>query len=411
VYPRSPLRNLLLGNGLVVALTLTLVVASLLAALGLFLELTGARTTLVAAHQPALVASQMVSEPLGRSVTDEPEYAETDPSADPHADPSEMSAAAGSATLEPRTNDADELGPPVEGEVGDQQGAGADARPVAALGDAVSPGPSPAASPEAVAEARPEPESPSPLSPPAARVKPEPGPRGAPRASADLPIVMYHHVGLLPPNPDIYRRDLTVSPDLFERTLQQLADRGVETVTMADLFEHFAGGPALPKRSVILTFDDGYDDVYEYAFQKLRQRGMVGTFFVTTDFVERPGYLTWAQIQEMADAGMEIAAHSSNHADFTRISPAELRRQLVEPKAILEDHTGQKVRFMAYPAGKYNAAVMTATRAAGYEAAVTVIHGTRHVPAMAFELRRVRARGADTANEIVTRMTPPSWRQ
>jgi hypothetical protein len=66
---------------------------------------------------------------------------------------------------------------------------------------------------------------------------------------------------------------------------------------------------------------------------------------------------------------------------------------------------------MAYPAGKYNPAVMAATRAAGYEAAVTVLHGTRHVPANAFELRRVRARGTDSVNEIVGRMTPPAWRQ
>ena len=222
---------------------------------------------------------------------------------------------------------------------------------------------------------------------------------------------MYHHVGPLPPNPDIYRRDLTVSPDLFERTLVRLAEQEVETVTMGDLFEHFAGGPALPKRGVVLTFDDGYDDAYEHAFRLLKEHGMVGTFFVTTDFVGRPGYLTWDQVVEMADAGMEIAAHSSNHADFTRIGPAELRRQLVEPKAILEQKIGQPVRFMAYPAGKYNPAVMAATRAAGYEAAVTVLHGMRHVPGSAFELRRVRARGADSVPEIVTRMTPPSWRQ
>ena len=222
---------------------------------------------------------------------------------------------------------------------------------------------------------------------------------------------MYHHVGLLPPNPDIFRKDLTVSPELFERTLAQLDEREVQTVTMADLMEHLAGGPELPKRSAILTFDDGYDDVYEYAFRALQKHGMVGTFFVTTDFVEQPGYLTWDQIKEMADAGMEIAAHSNNHADFTQIRPAELKRQLVEPKAILEDHLGQPVRFMAYPAGKYNAAVMAATRAAGYEAAVTVLHGTHHTQGLAFELRRVRARGADTAAEIIGRMTPASWRQ
>ena len=86
---------------------------------------------------------------------------------------------------------------------------------------------------------------------------------------------------------------------------------------MADLFEHFAGGPALPKRSVILTFDDGYDDVYEHAFPLLMQRGMVGTFFITTDFVERPGYVTWDQIIEMA----EPAWRSPRTARTRPISP------------------------------------------------------------------------------------------
>lgn len=221
---------------------------------------------------------------------------------------------------------------------------------------------------------------------------------------------MYHHIGPLPPNPDVFRRDLTVAPATFEKTLDYLADNEIETVTMADLFEHFAGGPALPRKSINLTFDDGYDDVYEFAFQMLKARGMVGTFYVTTDFIERPGYLTWDQISEMAEAGMEIAAHSTNHADFTTISPNELRRQLAEPKQLLEHHLGQPIRFLAYPAGKHNAAVIAASRAAGYQAAVTVIHGTRHTPGQAFELRRVRAHGADTVAQITARITLPSWR-
>jgi peptidoglycan/xylan/chitin deacetylase (PgdA/CDA1 family) len=348
------IRDALLGSGVVVALTLTLSVVAALAAAGLVQQLSGTRVVVMTQRPALLVASQAVTGSVDHAPEDDADAEEIDPSADPGGVHAEA----------PLVDEAFE--PAVE-------------------------------------------EAPRP-EPPAARVQPTPGPRGAPRTSADLPIVMYHHVGPLPPNPDVYRRDLTVSPELFERTLTRLAEQGVETVTMAALFEHFAGGPALPKRAVVLTFDDGYDDNYAHAFRLLKQHGMVGTFFVTTDFVERPGYLTWGQIAEMADAGMEIAAHSSNHADFTRIGPNELRRQLVEPKAILEHHTGQKVRFLAYPSGKYNAAVMAASRAAGYEAAVTVLHGTRHVPGNAFELRRVRARGADTASEIVTRMTPPSWR-
>ena len=378
---RPTFREKLFGRGLPIAVTAILAIAAALAVLGIVRELTGARMTVVAEHRPALIASQVMVAPLEHvgSDTDSDDDV-TDPSADFHPDPSEMtvrpSGAPGASAVDVRKPDAS---------------------PVAGV-------PAAAPSPEAVVEAAP---SPAPV---AARAKPAPGPRGPPRASADLPIVMYHHVGPLPPNPDVFRKDLTVSPEVFERTLDRLAEQEVETVTMADLSEHFAGGPALPKRSAILTFDDGYDDVYEYAFHALQTRGMVGTFFISTDFVERPGYVTWAQIGEMADAGMEIAAHSKNHPDFTLVGPTELRRQLVEPKAILEEHLGQKIRFVAYPSGKYNAAVMAATRAAGYEAAVTVIHGTRHVPGMAFELRRVRAHGADSVGEIVGRMTPAAWR-
>jgi len=389
VRSRVSLSELLFGNGLVVALSLTLVVAAVLAGIGLFLELTGARIVVVAQRPVALVASQMVADSSDQAAADGDVEAEGDPSADPegvHAE--EPTVRAASVAARPAGTDQGRAA-----RAGSEPGAEARPEPAPVLG----------APSDAAVETAP--------SPPAARVRPTPGPRGAPRPTADLPIVMYHHVGPLPPNPDVYRRDLTVSPNLFERTLVRLAEQGIETVTMADLFEHFAGGAALPKRSVVLTFDDGYDDNYEHAFRLLQQHGMVGTFFVTTDFVERPGYLTWGQIVEMADAGMEIAAHSSNHADFTRIGQNELKRQLVEPKAILEQHIGQRVRFLAYPAGKYNPAVVAASRAAGYEAAVTVLHGTRHVPGSAFELRRVRARGADTVPEIVTRMTTPSWRQ
>lgn len=374
--PRSSFVEILFGRAILIALSVSLVAAAGLVVFGLARELTGSRTTVVAAPR-TLIASQVAVAPIEAEVRNGADAAEgVDPSANPPAEPSELIVDAPSEAP----------GEVAEASVPDE--------------------PSPEAASEPAAEAPP---APTPVA--ARRPRPTPGPRGAPRSTADVPIVMYHHVGPLPPNPDIYRKDLTVSPELFERTLTQLAEREVETATMADLMEHFAGGPELPKRAAVLTFDDGYDDVYEHAFPALQKHGMVGTFFITTDFVERPGYVTWDQIKEMADAGMEIAAHSSNHADFARIGPAELRRQLVEPKAALEEHIGQKVRFVAYPAGKYNAAVMAATRAAGYDAAVTVLHGTHHTPGLAFELRRVRARGADTAAEIVGRMTVASWRQ
>jgi peptidoglycan/xylan/chitin deacetylase (PgdA/CDA1 family) len=237
------------------------------------------------------------------------------------------------------------------------------------------------------------------------------GPPGARRPSADLPVVMFHYVGPLPPNPDIFRKDLTVSSELLEGVLKYLADQQATTVSFGDVLEHYAGGPELPKRSAILTFDDGYDNAYTEAFPLLQKYGMTGTFYIITDFVGRPNYLTWDQIVEMDAAGMTIGAHTLTHPDLTQISPAELRRQLVESKHALEEHLGHPVVHLSYPAGKYNAATIAATKAAGYATAVTVVHGLAHPASAPFEITRVRAHGADSAAALNARLTPASWRR
>ena len=190
---------------------------------------------------------------------------------------------------------------------------------------------------------------------------------------------MYHHIGPLPPNADIFRKDLTVSPSLFEDELQHFAEQGIETVSLDDLMEHYAGGPELPKRSVILTFDDGYDDSYEYAFRLLQQYGMTGTFFVVTDFVGRPGRPDLG-----ADRGDGRRRDVDGGAQRDPRRPQRGRPcgatppSSTEPKRVLEEHLGHPVRFLAYPSGKYNAGTIAATRAAGDVSAVTVVHGTSH---------------------------------
>ncbi len=221
---------------------------------------------------------------------------------------------------------------------------------------------------------------------------------------------MYHHVGDLPPNPDGIRRDLTVSPDNFERQLVYFAETRARTVHLDHLMDHLAGRSELPPRAIVLTFDDGYDDNYLHAFPLLKQYGMVGTFFIPTGLVGRPGYMTWEQLEEMAAAGMAIEAHSISHADLTKIAPAQLARELAVPKQELEDHLGRPCRFLAYPGGRFDPAVIRATKAAGYTAAVTTQHGLRHTGAGPFELTRVRVRGTETVEQLVAKLTPPSWR-
>ena len=240
--------------------------------------------------------------------------------------------------------------------------------------------------------------------------EPTPWPAGPARASAELPILMYHHTGPLPANPDTFRRDLTVSPTLFEEQLESLADSGIQTVTLDRLFEHLEGRQPLPTRAVALTFDDGYADNYEVAFPLLKKHGMVGTFFVTTGLVGRPGYMTWEQLEELAAAGMAIEAHSISHADLTKVAPTQLASELAVPKQQIEERLSRPARFLAYPGGRFDPTVIRAARAAGYKAAVTTQHGLRHTAAGPYELGRVRVRGTESVEQLVAKLTPSSWR-
>lgn len=232
-----------------------------------------------------------------------------------------------------------------------------------------------------------------------------------PREVATVPILMYHHVNDLPPSVrDSYLRELTVSSTQFRQQLAFLAARGARTVGLAELLDYLNGGPPLPERPVILTFDDGYEDNYRVAYPLLRQAGLTGTFFVVANLVGKPGYMTWDQLREMQANGMVIESHSLDHVDLRRQPPAELRRQLTESRRILEEQLGRPVRFLNYPAGQYTPEVIAAARAAGYLAAVTVNYHLIQRRDALFELNRVRVSGADTVESLAAKMVPTFWK-
>ena len=151
---------------------------------------------------------------------------------------------------------------------------------------------------------------------PTASQTPTPGPTpdGVAR-TLQVPILMYHYISAPPAGADIYRRDLSVTPALFESHLKYLTDAGYHAITLDDLLYALAQGRELPAKPVILTFDDGYEDNYTNAFPLLQKYNMVGHFFIISDFVnqERPGYMTWPQIEEMAAAGQRFGSHSRDH--------------------------------------------------------------------------------------------------
>jgi peptidoglycan/xylan/chitin deacetylase (PgdA/CDA1 family) len=194
-----------------------------------------------------------------------------------------------------------------------------------------------------------------------------------------VPILMYHAVTEHPPPAT---RRLSVTPGSFEEQVAFLVDHGFTGMTFSDLADAFETGKALPKRPVVLTFDDGYADFASDAWPILRRHDLPATVFVTTGWMADAGpnaagrpldeTLTRAQVRALAAAGIEIGAHSHSHPKLDQLPDAVLRRELGDSRALLEDCIGAPVSALAYPFGYSTCEVRVAARAAGYRRAAAV---------------------------------------
>jgi peptidoglycan/xylan/chitin deacetylase (PgdA/CDA1 family) len=151
---------------------------------------------------------------------------------------------------------------------------------------------------------------------------------------------------------------------------------------------------------VILTFDDGYSDHYSQAFPILKQHAMTGAFAIITGFVEGGGdYMSWAQIKEMSDAGMEMMSHTVTHIDLNGSDDPTAAGQMRDSRAALEEHTGKAADFFVYPAGEpfrsgteeRQAQVVSMLKEAGYRGALLAgPSSSEQDPAQPFVLNRLR---------------------
>lgn len=211
-----------------------------------------------------------------------------------------------------------------------------------------------------------------------------------------VPVLNYHRV-----NP---RARGSVTPASFEQQIRWLKKQDYHFISLREYFSGKDQGHFWKQKKVVITFDDGYEDNYLYAFPILKHYGAKCTIFVSTYYVEHrcvlPWYhseprayedfrmLSWKQIEDMSDYGIEFGSHTVTHADLTRLNDSELGRELIESRQTIEDHTGH-VAFLCYPFGRYNQRVITMASEVGYQGACSCIHGRNSKDTPVFELRRV----------------------
>lgn len=237
---------------------------------------------------------------------------------------------------------------------------------------------------------------------------PLPTPSGANIWTLRVPILMYHYLSVPPADADIYRTDLSVTPENFRQQMAYLAENGYTPIDFYQLSAAITAQTDLPDKPVLLTFDDGYLDNYENAFPILQEFGFTATFFIITDLADQgaPGYANWEQLKEMAAAGMRIESHTKNHPDLSTMGRDDVIFQVLGSQETIAAHIGYTPRYLCYPGGRYNAETMQILRELGLWGAVTTQGGAWHGFEERYEWDRQRMR-YDTTMEQFARLIDP----
>jgi len=175
----------------------------------------------------------------------------------------------------------------------------------------------------------------------------------------------------------------------MEDLLSRLRKLGYRTISSRVFRGWQRNEQTLPERPVVLTFDDGYASHFDVVTPMLVRHRFTGTFFVTTDFVGRPGYVTWEQLRKMVFLGMEIGSHGKTHRLLTQLSPEDKTFELAESKRIIESELGVPVRAIAAPGGFWSRSLAGTAQRLGYEAAWVSDIGLNKPNTFAFALKRL----------------------
>jgi peptidoglycan/xylan/chitin deacetylase (PgdA/CDA1 family) len=214
----------------------------------------------------------------------------------------------------------------------------------------------------------------------------------------NLPVLMYHRIC---GGDEKAHSKYVVDVEVFRAQLRYFAEQGYYTPNLADVLANNGRSLLSDKKPLLITFDDGYLDTYEYALPALREFGFIAVVFVVTDLARRtnwwdaPKHIAEARLMdphhmhEMRKQGIEFGAHGVNHRSLPLLSDEELEYELQQSKTEAETILGQPIQFFAYPYGEVDERVKVATIGAGYSCAFASNSGPLSFHTDLFEIRRV----------------------
>jgi peptidoglycan/xylan/chitin deacetylase (PgdA/CDA1 family) len=175
----------------------------------------------------------------------------------------------------------------------------------------------------------------------------------------------------------------------FDAEMKWLSDNGCTALTMDELYSHMEAKTPFPVKSVLITFDDGYEDNYNYAFPILKKYNLHATLFMITGKIGTYGYLSASELREMSGSGLvNVQCHTVTHPNLDELSYDAQYKELNDSKQTLENLLGKKVEYLAYPSGRHNQDSMDIAQSLGYKICFTMDGGTGSLQSSLYEFPR-----------------------
>ena len=177
-------------------------------------------------------------------------------------------------------------------------------------------------------------------------------------ARKQVPILCYHQVRNWKTGDGPMTKDYTVETQNFKDQMKMLADSGYNTILPDQLYAYLNEGVALPKKPIMLTFDDTVLDQFTTVNPTLKKYGFKAVYFIMTVSIGKQGkfvnYMSAEQIKQLSDEGNTIGSHTYDHKNFKKYAGKDWEEQLDKPTKKLEEITGKKIEYFAYPFGLWN---------------------------------------------------------
>jgi peptidoglycan/xylan/chitin deacetylase (PgdA/CDA1 family) len=198
-------------------------------------------------------------------------------------------------------------------------------------------------------------------------------------------------------------------PKQFEKHLQLLLKKGYTPVSINQVSNYYTKNIPLPDKAVLITLDDGFEDNYLNAlpiFQRYQIPAVIylatGVIGKTNQWMAAPTFskrkmLSWSQIKEMTDHGIEFGSHTVSHPRLNELDDNKVEQELIMSKQTIEEHLGKECVHFAYPYGLLTESTRDLAQKTGFKTACSTRSGFNNVKRDPLILHRIEVYGNDSA--------------